>query len=96
MKLASENPFVFYEFTEDEEIEAAILTTLQKNWLRNKSALIAQARFNEIPTANDFSSFIQTEAAYKGRLDVIKTLLDESDAAELAKLQKAQMEIPNT
>jgi len=78
------NTFTTYEFTDKEELQGQILTTLQKQNIQNQRARVAEEKL-----ALDFDTskpevFTQQEAYKRGQLEVLTWLLEASDAAELA------------
>jgi hypothetical protein len=82
-----ETTFTSWKLTEEEQLQANQLTDLQIKSLQTKQAQIAEEKLNEIFNPNNTADYgIQT--SYKqGQLDLIRWLLDLSEAATEAHLQ---------
>lgn len=90
--MAVETPtsFTLYELTEEESLQGAIFTILQKQVIQNQRAACAEEKIRlEFDPANP-SVFIQQEASLKGQLVILDFLLESSDAAELVILEQAE------
>lgn len=76
------NTFSTFEHTEQEATAAAILTQLQKEYLRNLMAEAAELRIRLVYTPASAQEFLQQEAYYKSRIEILQYLLDNSEASE--------------
>lgn len=70
------NDFSEYEFTEQEEIESAKFTTIQKQGIQNIIAKISMEKNSLEPNPENFNSFIQKESYLRGQIDSLKYLLE--------------------
>lgn len=77
-----ENDFTSYAMTEEEALQGSILTIGQKQVIQNQLAIVAAEKLSlEFDTAKP-AEFTQQEAYKKGQLDVLRFLLESSDASE--------------
>lgn len=86
MAVAAENEFCEYNLTEEEQIEASILSPLQVMNIKNKIAMYTRERIAIKFDPLNPILFAQQEAAIKGSLEVLNYLLAESQ--ELTSLKE--------
>lgn len=78
------NSFSSYEMTDEEELQAQVLTIGQKQLLQTKLSVVAEEKLAlEVDPAN-INSFIQQEADLKGQMIILNWLIDCSNTAEQA------------
>lgn len=66
-----------YEFETPAELKSAqVLTEGNIQFIKTQLALTVQERFNLIPDPNNYSKFVQEEAALKGAVAAYQFLLD--------------------
>ena len=76
------NTFSSYSFTPEEEIQARLLSTLQKQNIQNQISMVATNVLNLEYDVQNPLKFAQDEAFLKGQIQVLTYLLDSSDSAE--------------
>lgn len=76
------NDFTSYSLSDEEEIQGSIFTIGQKQVLQNMLAAAAQEKIALVYDAKEPTFFTQQEASLKGQMDVLRHLLEVSDAAE--------------
>lgn len=76
------NAFASYQLSQSEEEAGQIFNLNQKMVLQNKLALIADEKINLLFDTNNPQLFIQREAELTGQMNIIKWLLDTSNAVE--------------
>lgn len=75
------NTFSTFHLTEEQQLQSAILTDLQRCHLQNQLAAIAEEKIRlEYDPANP-ETFIQQEAYKRGQLDILSYLLELSETA---------------
>lgn len=82
--------FIKYDHSNHEMLMSHTLTTLQKEHILTQIAITAELRLAIIPDPNNYASFIQQEAHYKGQMDAYKYLIDCSEAAQESVLDLAR------
>lgn len=82
--------FTKFKHSEHEILMSHTLTTLQQENIHTQIATVAELRLALVPDPNDYASFIQQEAHYKGQMDAYKYLLDCSEAAQERVLELAK------
>lgn len=86
------NSFTSYDFTDKEQLEGMLLTSLQKQVIQNERARIAEEKLALEFDPAEPNLFLQAEAYKRGQLELIAWLLASSDAAELALVQGTKFE----
>lgn len=82
--------FAYYKLTEDEQIEGSIFTETQLQVLQNKLVEISEEKLGLELDPRNVDAFIQQEASLKGQIDIIKFLMDSSEAMVEARLINAE------
>ena len=77
------NSFASYSMTEEEQLQGAVLTTLQVQHIQNQLALCAEEKLTLDFDTSDPNKYIQQEAYKRGQLEMLKYLLESSEAATL-------------
>jgi hypothetical protein len=77
------NDFSSYNLTEDETLQGSILTIQQQQVIQNQLAVVALEKINLLYDPESPKSFIQREASLQGQLNILRFLLECSDAAIL-------------
>lgn len=86
------NQFTSYIFTQREELEGSILSTLQKQVMQNELSLIAAQKIALDYDPLNPVAFAQSEALLKGQLQVYTLLLEKSEVAQKELLLMAQQD----
>lgn len=74
-----DSTFTRYEFSAEEQIQAPILSSLQRMYLQNELAMVAEKKISLSFT--DTQEFIQNEALLTGQIQLLTFLLDNSEVA---------------
>ena len=74
------NRFSSYYLTDEEQLQACILSPLQRMYLQNLLSADAIAKGDISVDTNNVTKFIQEEAYYKGRIELLEYILQLSDA----------------
>lgn len=77
-----QSTFAMYQQTDQEFMTGQVLTATQKENIQNQIARIAELRLAITPDPNNYATFIQEEANYKGQMQALQYLLDCSNSAE--------------
>lgn len=91
MSHLTESTFSKYSHNEQEYYTSRVLTSLQKEFIKNELAVVAERRLALEPDPLNYSVFIQTEAHFKGQMDAYRFILESSDLAEQEALELAQI-----
>lgn len=91
----SNNSFISWNFTDEEEYSAKILTGLQKQGIQNLISKAAHDRLALDYDPNNHQKFIQDESFLKGQIAVLTYMLDISDQMEEDLLEKARQAAGN-
>jgi len=75
------NSFTSYELTEDEELQASILTTLQLQLMNNHLAVSAEEKINLDFTPKDVEGFLQKEAALNATIKILTYIIELSESS---------------
>lgn len=78
---AQNNEFTTYEFSDQELLEAAKLTELQKAFIQHQIGLILSEKVNLRFDPSNSVEFMQTEAHITGMVQAYKDILRMSDEA---------------
>ena len=78
------NSFSSYEMTEEEQLQAALLTLQQVQNIKSQIAILAEQKINLVPDSQDFVNYMQEEANLRGQITSLQYLLDCSEAANTA------------
>lgn len=81
-RIDTDAELIFWQLEDRESIEAQILTDLQVLRIKNIIYLQTLARFNLDLSPSAPLEFIQQEAFIKGKIAVLKELLDYSEEAK--------------
>jgi len=73
--------FTAYEFTEREQLEATVFSELQLKFLLTLRAEAAQEKNNIALDPAAVSAYLQDEAYYRGKIDLLSYLLEAHDAS---------------
>lgn len=76
------NVFTSFEFTEDEQRQAALLNDQQKMFIQTLRAEAANAKLNLVPDPLNYVVYLQEEAEYRGRITAYDEILAASKEAE--------------
>jgi hypothetical protein len=78
------NEFTSYNLNDQEQLEGALLTTVQKQVLQNQLSICASEMMAlEYDTTNP-ASFAQQEAYKRGQIECLRFILASSDASQEA------------
>jgi len=77
------NSFSTYNLSEKEALEGSILTDLQQKCLQNQLAIHAEEKLSLQYDPEKPMTFVQQEAYKKGAIDILRYLIDASDAANV-------------
>lgn len=77
------NTFSSYSLTDKEALEGTVLTTIQRAVIQNQLAAIAAEKIHLDYDASNPETFIQQEAYKRGQIDILRYLLDASEAAAI-------------
>lgn len=78
----NDSTFLQWSFLPEEEISAKIFTSMQKLYLQNERALIAERILGLRYNPEKPMEFLQEDAALRSQLDMFTYLLDASNQAE--------------
>lgn len=87
MAILKQNAFTEFDLTPEEEIQGAILTTLQTQFIQNQVALSAQEALASEYNVNNPLDSVQREARSKGIIHAYQFLLDASIASQELMMQ---------
>lgn len=76
------NMFTSYELSDKEVLEGSIFTSLQKQVLQNHLVVEAEKKMLLEFDPKDSENFMQQEAVYRGKIELIQFLLQSSDISE--------------
>ena len=86
------NPFLSFNFTEREKLDAAVLNPMQKMWIQTLRSEAPENLINlEFDTNNPLSRLAQ-DAELKGQLKILTHILEIAEASERELMQLAQEE----
>lgn len=80
--LNPENPFQLWILSEQEALQGAILTSLQKQVIQNQIAYAAISKMNLMFDPLNPQAFLQEEAAFKGKIQALESMIIASAEAE--------------
>ena len=90
MAILIPNSFSSYDLTEEETLQGSILTLTQQQLIQNYRSVLAEEKLAlEYDPANP-QIFLQREAGLAGQLAALNYLLDMSESARLALLQRPE------
>lgn len=76
------NSFTSYELTSAEVLQGSIFTSLQKQVIQNHLAIEAEKKLALEFDPENIQNFLQQEAAYKGKIELLQFLLVSSEVSE--------------
>ena len=79
------NSFSQYILTEEETVSGSVLSADQKRVMQNLIAESAEESLNLTYNSTDPIKYAQQEAYLKGKMDILKWLIEASDAYEAAR-----------
>lgn len=82
--LNPDNIFQSWEFSRQEELQAGVLSTPQKQLIQNEIALAAASKVALKFTPDNVMEFMQIEAELQGKINAYRFLLDRSQECEIA------------
>lgn len=74
------NSFISYDFSDQEQINNSIFNDAQLQHLQNELAMVAECKLNLEYISTDPINYAQQEAYLRGKLDILRYLIDNSKA----------------
>lgn len=82
MAILIPNAFSSYDLTEQEVLQGAILTNLQKQVLQNLLAVCAEEKLHLELDVKNPEGFIQQESYKRGQMELLIYIISNSDTSE--------------
>lgn len=76
------NEFTAYEFSEEEALQAQVLSPLQEMWIQSMLADAASSKIKLTATRAEYDSYWQQEAELQGQIGILSSLLAQSQEAK--------------
>ena len=76
------NIFTAWELSRDEIMQGSMLSTIHKLVIQNQIAVLAETKLALKFTPNNLTDYTQQEAYLAGKIEMLQTLLLDSDEAE--------------
>lgn len=96
MSTRVDTSFSRYTFTEDEALQAEVLTVLQKQRLQNLMSEAAETQIALVVDPNNINEFLQQQAYNSAKIELIKYLLEASEVAENELLNQVRQQQQST